>query len=97
MKVLISAGANLYVQRNDGFTALHVAAKNNQPKIAEVLVEAMDDLGVQEVGIDEVLLPRRLDSNYNGRKLQCRKKNEVVDTMSSLASGVDLIKASWIK
>lgn len=49
MKTLISGGANLYAQRNDGFTALHVAAKNNQPKITEILVEAMDDLGVQEV------------------------------------------------
>ncbi|CAN0512033.1 unnamed protein product, partial [Ectocarpus sp. 12 AP-2014] len=29
-KDLISAGANLYAKRNDGFTALHVAAKNNQ-------------------------------------------------------------------
>lgn len=49
MKNLISGGANLYAQRNDGFTALHVAAKNNQPKITEILVEAMDDLGTQEV------------------------------------------------
>lgn len=48
-KSLVSAGANLYTQRNDGFTALHVAAKNNQPKITEVLVEAMGDLGIQEV------------------------------------------------
>ncbi|CAN0370724.1 unnamed protein product, partial [Ectocarpus sp. 8 AP-2014] len=48
-KDLISAGANLYAKRNDGFTALHVAAKNNQPRITEVLVDAMNDLDLQEV------------------------------------------------
>lgn len=48
-KDLISAGANLYAKRNDGFTALHVAAKNNQPRITEVLVDAMDDLDLKEV------------------------------------------------
>lgn len=48
-KDLIAAGANLYAKRNDGFTALHVAAKNNQPRITEVLVDAMDDLDMKEV------------------------------------------------
>ena len=63
MKTLISGGANLYAQRNDGFTALHVAAKNNQPKITEVLVEAMDDLGVQEVRIHLCYAERVLTEN----------------------------------
>lgn len=49
-KELIHAGADLYAQRNDGFTALHVAAKNNQPRMTEVLVKAMKNkLGTQEV------------------------------------------------
>lgn len=63
MKTLISGGANLYAQRNDGFTALHVAAKNNQPKITEVLVEAMDDLGVQEVRMHLCYAERVLTEN----------------------------------
>lgn len=51
-KDLIYAGADLYAQRNDGFTALHVAVKNNQPRMTEVLVKAMKkNLRIQEVRI----------------------------------------------
>lgn len=49
-KDLIDAGADVNVQRrNDGFTPLHVAAKNNQPRMIDLLVGATADLNVQEV------------------------------------------------
>lgn len=49
-KDFIAAGADVNAQRNnDGFTPLHVAVKNNQPRMTEVLVNAMADLGMQEV------------------------------------------------
>ena len=76
MKTLISSGANLYAQRNDGFTALHVAAKNNQPKITELLVHAMDDLGIQEVRTYISPLSyaeRMLAKNNNGKLLFCTR------------------------
>lgn len=48
-KDLIDAGADLNAHRNDGFTPLHVAVKNNQPRMTDVLVKAMADLSAKEV------------------------------------------------
>lgn len=48
-KDLINAGADVNAKRNDGFTPLHVAVKNNQPRMTELLVKYMTDLDVQEV------------------------------------------------
>lgn len=55
---LVNAGANVNAQRNDGFTPLHVAVKNNQPRMTDVLVKAMSSLSIQEVinGVSRDLL-----------------------------------------
>lgn len=46
---LIHAGANVSARRNDGATPIHVAVKNNQPRMTEVLVKAMANLSLLEV------------------------------------------------
>lgn len=57
-KDLVDAGANVNAQRKDGFTPLHVAVKNNQPRMTDVLVKAMSSLSIQEVinGVSHDLL-----------------------------------------
>ena len=41
--MLIDAGADLNIQRNDGSTALHVCAKENRLEIARMLIDAGTD------------------------------------------------------
>ena len=45
---LITLGANLDWQENDGSTALHWCAVNNHPEIAKVLIDAGADVNVQD-------------------------------------------------
>ena len=48
VKALIEAGADLNAKENDGWTALHLAARNGKLDCVKALIEAGADLNAQK-------------------------------------------------
>lgn len=81
LQILINAGADIYLQGENGFTIMHVAASHGKADILEYLIDLGMDTNVLDNNMQTPLHLASLDNDIEMVKILCGEENTNIDAV----------------